>query len=290
MYNCVIVGAGNKGAFSDIPGSKNEHKYLSYAHAIKEHPGFNLLGFVDTDEKKGRLAAVTWDCCYFGNDIKDVNQKIDIIIIATSDDSHVQPLYEASCLKPKMVICEKPICSDINEAKWITLKYKNDGIPLMVDYTRRFIPKYREFYNKLSEKGKFIKGYLYYNGGLLHTASHFVDLALWYGCDMDKIEIVEVDASYKWVFQWGLFFENDFISEQAVNLKNANVDTIYDNHMWYVMDHVWDRLRNNVNLYCSGDDALKALEYTLRFVGNDMKNNNLFDELHELPNKKIGDE
>jgi len=267
MYNCVIIGAGNKGAFADIPGSQNFYKYLSYAHAIRDHPEFNLLGFVDIDEKKGRDAAKAWRCEYIGNDIMNLNQSVDVIIITTPDDAHGAPLFGASYYNPKLVICEKPICDNYKDAEWLTLKYFNKNIPLLVDYTRRFIPKYRYFYDNLSEKGKFIKGYLYYNGGLLHTASHFIDLALWYGCDMDKIEIVEVDASYKWIFQWGLFFENDFISEQAVNLKNTKVDTIYDNHMWYVMNHAWDRLENNVNLYCSGDDALKALEYTLKIGG-----------------------
>jgi len=45
------------------------------------------------------------------------------------------------------------------KGEWIKLvKYLNENVPLLVDYTRRFIPKYRNFYNTLSEKGKFVKG------------------------------------------------------------------------------------------------------------------------------------
>lgn len=57
-YNVLIIGAGNIGAFFDMPYSKN---VLTHAHAFSKVEGFNLLGFVDVDNKKAIEAANIWN-------------------------------------------------------------------------------------------------------------------------------------------------------------------------------------------------------------------------------------
>ena len=59
-YKCVIIGAGNKGALSDAPGTGNEHKYISYGHTIKDNDNFKLMGFADTDPNKIKTANDLW--------------------------------------------------------------------------------------------------------------------------------------------------------------------------------------------------------------------------------------
>ena len=267
MYKVSIIGAGNKGALSDAPGTGNEHKYLSYCHACVDHPGFEVSAISDISASCAIKALEIW-----GVDIFKISrfESTDVFVIATPDDKHLIHLeYILMYCKPKLVICEKPIHEDFEKARKIVDKYKEAGIPLMIDYTRRFIPAYRIVKNSIDnlEFGKFIKGYLYFNRGWEHTASHFIDLALWYNGSLNNIEIKEVKTDYQWIFQWGLFYGKSFISEHAVDIKTKDVNTIYDRHLMYVMENAYDFLEGREKLMCTGKDGLRALEETLNMKG-----------------------
>jgi hypothetical protein len=76
-----------------------------------------------------------------------------------------------------------------------------------------------------------------------------------------------VPTDYRWVFQWGMFYENQFYSEHAVNFaKNQHVDGIYDQHLYYVMDNAFEFLEGRQKLICTGEDALRALEECYKFM------------------------
>jgi predicted dehydrogenase len=261
MFNCLLVGAGNKACLSDAPGTGNEHKYLSYCHAIKDNPNFAISEIYDINAEATALAYNIWG---------DGNGKhIDIGIVASSDDSHYNALKSLATMDVKLVIAEKPLCNTVAQAREIVELYRRKGIPLMVDYTRRFIPRWRAIKDDIDEGlyGRFIKGYCYFNRGWEHTASHFIDQTLWYNGNLDNIEIHEVESTYQWVYQWGLFYENNFASEHAVNIRYSKVDTIYDNHLKYLMQNALNFLQGNEPLFCTGEDALKALEETMRIKG-----------------------
>jgi hypothetical protein len=262
-YSVEIVGLGAKGAMADAPGTGNEHKFLSYAHVCNEHPGFDIAGFVDVDGNKADNAEKLWRCS------KNIPS---IWIIASPDNSHYEVLKEAAEHYTLMVICEKPLCETIEQAQEIVELYKAKSISLLCDYTRRFIPYWQERQAEAQRAGEFLSGYCYYNRGALHTLSHFVDLALWFGADIDKIHVQEVPTDQRWVFQWGLFYENDFFSEHAVNFtKNPKVDSIYDRHLMYVMENAYNFLEGKEPLRCTGEDALKALEATYQIMGRNGK-------------------
>ncbi|MFA5196202.1 MAG: Gfo/Idh/MocA family oxidoreductase, partial [Bacteroidales bacterium] len=220
-YNVLIIGAGNKGALADAPGTGNRYKYLSYAHTINAYPGFELLGFVDKDVSKTMDACIMWDISNVFPSISAgmVNGKPDIAIISTPDDTHYDILKQLVGYPLNIVICEKPLCSELWQAREIIELYRQKNIPLLVDYTRRFIPQYRQIKAEIDsgKYGAFLNGFCYFNRGWLHTASHFIDMALWFNGSLDKITIHEIPTDYRWVYQWGMFYEKDFASENAVN-------------------------------------------------------------------------
>jgi hypothetical protein len=254
-YNVVIIGAGQKGALADIPGSKNDNKYLSYAHAVKENQSFELIGFYDIDKEKQELAEKIW----LKGKSKNINP--DIIIITTPDDQHAKSLYQVLMYNPKLVILEKPVPKYVGTAVDINKQYKKRNIPVLVDYTRRFIPFWQNIRQKIldNEYGDFKKGVLYFNRGLYHTASHFVDLCNFFGIKSTQIELNEVDSDYRWVFDWNLFFEKDFICEHAVDIKEKKI-SMYDNHLKHVIEHAANYLNRKCELVCTMDDGIKAIE------------------------------
>ena len=274
-YKCVIIGAGNKGALSDAPGTGNEHKYISYGHTIKDNDNFKLMGFADTDLDKRLTACDLWgggSICApekYCEECFNIYYETDIAIVATPDDMHYQTLKRLATYPLKLVICEKPLCNKLEEAEEIIEIYKKAGIPLLIDYTRRFIPEYRKDKEEIEKGnwGKFIKGYCYYNRGTLHTLSHFVNMALWFNGNLDNIIIQEVETDYRWIYQWGLFYEKDFISEHAVNFrKNPKVPSMYDNHLLHVMENAYNYLEGKETLICDGPEALRTLKETTNYI------------------------
>ena len=256
-YKVDIIGLGNKGAVADAPGSGNMRKYLSYCHAVKDHPGFCISGLYDKDLEKVEAAQRIWGSCS--------GMPGDVVIIATPDEYHYEYLRACAGLDnpPKLVICEKPLCTKVEQAKEIHRLYRKKGIPLMVDYTRRFIPYWRDKQAEVIYAGEFLSGYCYYNRGAWHTLSHFIDLALWFGARFEDIQIKEIQPDYQWVFEWGLFYENDFYHEQAANkTQGEKPNSIYDNHLKYVMENAYNFLEGKEDLLCTGADGLFALVAT----------------------------
>jgi hypothetical protein len=260
----LIIGAGNKGILADAPGTGNEDKFLSYAHAIKEHPELELIGFVDSEISKTVKATKIyggWGAKNI-NFIEHENINIDVAIVSAPDETHYGILKQLTNYPLKLVICEKPICTGLDQAREIVELYKSIKTPLMIDYTRRFIPRWQEAKAEIDsgKSGKFLKGYCYFNRGWLHTASHFVDLALWFNDNLDNIIIQEVPTDYRWVFQWGMFYENEFYSEHAVNFtKNPHVDSMYDQHLRYVIENAYNFLEGKERLICDANMALKTI-------------------------------
>jgi hypothetical protein len=264
-YKVLIIGAGNKGALADAPGTGNEHKYLSYAHAVNDHLGFELIGFVDKDLNQSINAIKTWGG--IANPIFDINA--DIFIISTPDNYHYDNLKGVIEKNPKLIICEKPLCTDLQQAREIIELYRQKNIPILCDYTRRFIPEYQQIKAEIDAGnwGAFLEGYGYFNRGWLHTGSHMVDFVLWLRGTMDGFRITEIPTDYRWIYQIGMFYEKDFFSDHAVNfVKNPHVDSIFDRHLWYVMENVWNFLENKELLKCTGEDALRTLEECFKLM------------------------
>ncbi len=94
MYHLVIVGFGGMG---------NEHH-----ERIKEVDGLTVLGVYDIKEERGEYAKQKGLKVYESLDCVLADSKVDIILIATPNDSHKEIAIKA--LKAgKNVICEKPV-------------------------------------------------------------------------------------------------------------------------------------------------------------------------------------
>lgn len=273
-YSVLIIGAGNKGALADAPGSGNENKFLSYAHAAKEHPGLEIMGVVDNDISKIVNACTIWGIptALSSLNVGLINVSPDIAIVSTPDDTHYKILWQLANYPLKLVICEKPLCTDLQQAREIVELYRQKNIPILVDYTRRFIPQYQQMKAEIDTGrwGAFLEGYGYFNRGWLHTGSHMVDFILWMRGTMDGFRITEIGTDYRWIYQIGMFYFKDFFSDHAVNfVKNPHVDSIYDKHLWYVMDNAFEFLEGRQKLLCTGEDALRTLEECYKRMGKE---------------------
>ncbi len=195
-YNVLIIGAGKIGALFDDPESSD---ILTHAHAFSEHKKFNLLGFVDTDINKSINAAKRWNCNYFCS-IEKVfaNNRIDIVCVAVPDEYHYEVLKRISTFSPKFVFAEKPLTKTLEETKNIIAIYKQKKIPILVNYTRRFVPELIALKEALDNKmfGGFVGGVGYYGKGILHNGSHMVDLLRYLIGEITEVESLSYNFDF----------------------------------------------------------------------------------------------
>ena len=252
---------GGQGSEADQPGNGNEYKIISFTHAFKLHPGFTNPILYDIDPAKAEKAAKAWNTHKTNDYVFALGfQRFDVAIVATPDDTHCEILKTLAKHQLKLVICEKPLCTDLREAREIVELYRAKNIPLMVNYTRRFTPKYQEmkrFYD-MGVYGKAEGAHLLFNRGWIHSATHGMDLFNWFFGDSirPKIEYVGFEVPRRWLLS--ICFEKYFWSE--IRQNEQPVSNIFDNTAWYLTENAYNFLDGKEPLKCTGDDALKALE------------------------------
>lgn len=274
-YNVIIVGAGKQGCFSDAPGSGNEHKIISFAHAVTEHPGFELNGFYDSDHTKSLKAQEYWGGCAFATIERALNpagcKKPDVVVIATPDNLHYELLKHLAYFPLKLVIVEKPLCTNLQQAREVVELYKAKGRDLCVNYTRMFLPYYEELRQRYlsGEFGKLIWGKAVFNRGLLHTGTHAISFLNWieprpehkhsYFC-------LEPFENYR-IWQIELFFEKYHWQEQRIG--DMPVWPYYDKSHWHVVENAYQFLQGREPLKCTAEDALRTLEICFELMTKD---------------------
>uniref|UniRef100_A0A6M3ILN8 Putative oxidoreductase family protein n=1 Tax=viral metagenome TaxID=1070528 RepID=A0A6M3ILN8_9ZZZZ len=208
-YKVAIVGCGSIGALKpDKYDSPKTHNILTHAHAVYNHAQADLVALVDADLEKSRDAAARWRKdgiiihaygATLGSIILPYDSKItisnmlrinkpDIIILATPTETHCSVLESMIVAvrcghhKPKLVIAEKPFCSDYEQAEHIAQLYQREGIPILINYTRRFDPVHQEV-NRWIQSGKLGEirhCRVIYGRGLKREACHAIDLCNWW--------------------------------------------------------------------------------------------------------------
>lgn len=182
VYNVLVVGAGQIGAFFDRPSSP---AILTHGHAFSKHPGFNLLGFVDVDYSKAAEAAGIWGGRAY-NTIDDAcgYNQVDVVCLAAPDEYHYSYLKRLAGSNSKLIFLEKPLVKTLTEADEILSLYKRSPIAVEINYSRRFVPEFADLREAIQEGrfGRYLSGTGYYGKGVSHNGSHMIDiLRYWLG-------------------------------------------------------------------------------------------------------------
>jgi predicted dehydrogenase len=184
IYDVAIVGCGSIGALKDdkfdTPGGE---RVLTHAHAFHSNKRTRLKTLVDSDDQKLELAAEKWGPVFITdsiNRLRDNHNNFgdhDIIVVASPTETHFEVLTKILQLPspPKLVVAEKPFCIDSKEARAILTDYKVAGIPMLVNYTRRFALGYMSLVNMVKELEVYHASF-YYGRGLWRDGCHAVDI------------------------------------------------------------------------------------------------------------------
>lgn len=184
--NAVIIGAGSIGALKpdelDYPGSKN---ILTHANAFQRHDLINLVGIIDIDRIKSDQAGKKWECSNYYSVAEAFTQfkqrgiEVDIVSVCIPTGYHHTMMIELLSYEFKLMIAEKPFCSNSGEAMNIIKQYKKVKRPIIVDYIRHFDPQISDIKNhieKSSPNNEMVSTRIIYNRGLKHEGCHAIAL------------------------------------------------------------------------------------------------------------------
>ncbi|MBL4711320.1 MAG: Gfo/Idh/MocA family oxidoreductase, partial [Gammaproteobacteria bacterium] len=191
MYSLTIIGGGAMSCGYDSP---SDHNVLTHTHGALKHPLIKLDAIVEPNEERQRYIHKKWgtDFSIYSSTEESVNEhKSDIFIVATPTKLHLKIINELlSIFAPKLIICEKPIVSNLNDLEILTYLINKNTTKLVTNFPRRF----DKSLNTLKEKLSDIKQIYYFHGtftkGLIHNGSHMIDLINMLIGNIDNIKYI----------------------------------------------------------------------------------------------------
>jgi len=181
---CLIIGLGQIGMGYDLKADPANAVY-SHARALSLHPSFELLGAVDPSPTQRSL----FERHYGHPSYADIESALEagaasVIVIASPTEKHSESLNAVLHLKPKVILCEKPLAYGLAKGHKMVEDCERAGIKLFVNYMRRADPGVIEVKKRIDSASILapIKGNAWYSKGLLHNGSHFFNLLeFWLG-------------------------------------------------------------------------------------------------------------
>lgn len=178
VLNVLIVGCGNIAGGYDKAGADT---VLTHAGAYRRHGGFRLAACVDPDSGRRTAFKERWGVERACASIAEATQnsvRYDVVSVCSPTAQHVSDLRELLAAAPRLVFCEKPMTAAIGDATAMVAAYRQAGILMAVNHTRRWDREVSAFKLALErgEWGPVRSAVGFYNKGVLNNGSHMVDL------------------------------------------------------------------------------------------------------------------
>ncbi|MBR4004351.1 MAG: Gfo/Idh/MocA family oxidoreductase [Treponema sp.] len=194
-YTAAIVGCGRIG-YSLALDAKREQP-ASHTSALNLNPRIKIVAGCDTDPealsvwKKANPQAET-----FASSKQLYQKKVpDIVVISVDEKNHLSESLLAMEAKPRLIILEKPVATNMKSAMKILETGREKNIPVLVNHERRFSNDYilakqcmKKIGNLQSIRASLMSGMAVYNPreeasgaySLLHDGTHLADAVLFF--------------------------------------------------------------------------------------------------------------
>jgi len=206
----LIIGAGKIAAGLDSPVTD---AVLTHAHAYQQNTKTKLLGFFDSNPEAAISAAQKWG----GDPFFDLEKTLakhrpEIISICTPPSTRLGIIKNILKYPPKVIFLEKPLASNLEEAKEIVSLITEASIPCLVNYSRRFDLTMQRLSSRIKSNqfGTFQTGAIFYAKGIKNNGSHLINLMQFLVGDI---------ASYDVTGGLADFSEDDYSLEMKLNFS-----------------------------------------------------------------------
>ena len=195
-YKAALIGAGRIG-FS-LGFDKKREQPASHTMALLHNKRIKLIAAADCSEKnlkewqkyakKHKSPALGFGS---SDELYKNVPELDILVVAVNEEKHLEECIKAIEYKPKLVILEKPVALNTEEAEKIVECARRCNVSVMVNHERRFDRSYKEAAKWLPQIGDIqrvkaeldsglrIYGEEFEKDGtysLIHDGTHLVDI------------------------------------------------------------------------------------------------------------------
>jgi len=147
----AVVGLGRIASL--LEDDTLREKPCTHTGAVAADEDCVLAAGCDIDEERRRLFAERWKVLVYADAAQMLREHSpQIFIIATHPDSHYYYCRLASQMNVPVVICEKPLSDNVNDARKIVSMTKQKGGPVIItNHERRYSEDYIRAKNILKE-------------------------------------------------------------------------------------------------------------------------------------------
>ena len=212
----AVIGLGQIGQGYDYAWPDST-RVLTHATGFTYHDSFELIGGVDPDSSARKRFEKKFERPAYSN-IKGLlaREQPEIISIAVPTKGHFVVFEDIIKIRPRAIICEKPIAASLKEAEHMLAMSKEHDSVLLVNYMRRYEPGVLALKKALEqgEIGDIYKGCVWYSKGLLNNGSHLIDLLIFLLGDVCESGIIGTG---------GILGENDPDPDIYLRFKQASI-------------------------------------------------------------------
>lgn len=229
-YKAAVIGCGRIGLSMELDPKRI--KPATHAGAFKANESTELCALVDIDPAKLRLASELFPSVPTYTDTEKMLDECgpDIVAVSTPTEDHYSSVIKCAERGVKAIICEKPIASNLREAKEMIDVCKKYGCLLFVNHTRRFDPLLNRVRDEIRNGaiGEVIQATAYYTAGLFNTGTHLVDLLRMFLGEVDvaisyKEERTSSPPGDMNVNGWLIFDNNIPVAIQSLEVKDYSI-------------------------------------------------------------------
>lgn len=224
------------------------HAY-SYADCIGKLTDVDFVGIFDDNVIRGKEAADHYNTKYYVDQNDFLSLDMDAVIICSENNRHKEMVLSAANAG-KHILCEKPIATNLADAKEMITACEDNGVILQIAFPVRFsepimrlktlidrgelgeIVAFRTTNRGQNPGGWFVDANISGGGAVLDHTVHMVDIMRWF---LGK-EVVEVNALIDTYFGTGeiddaglltLEFENGVIASHDASWSRPHVYPIW---------------------------------------------------------------
>jgi len=271
---------------------------FAYATELLKLEDVELVGIFDDDVERGKKVSEQFNTTHYDDQATFLEQEMDAVIVCSENIRHKEMVIAAAQAK-KHILVEKPIATNVADAKEMIQVCEEEGVKLQVAYPVRFSAPIAELKTKIDNGelgeivafrttnrgqnpgGWFVDESQSGGGAVLDHTVHMADIMRWY---LNK-EVTEVDAIVDSYFHdvdiddaglLTLEFENGVIATHDASWSrfkeyptwgDATIEVIGTKQTISV-----DAFQEILNLWGSGSKSLEHI-----FFGNDMNFGLLYD-------------
>lgn len=180
MLKVLIVGCGNIAGGFDAARAVGLPP-LTHAGAYLRHGGFEIAACVEPDATRRAAFAARWGVPRAHAELASAaasGEHFDVISICSPTPAHHGDALAALALRPRLVFCEKPLCSTAALAQDLVQRFQAQDVGLAVNHNRRWDTDVARLAQELASGawGALRCATGHYNKGVLNNGSHLIDL------------------------------------------------------------------------------------------------------------------